>query len=190
MDDSTLVAIWTAHATQVGCDLPLLRAVWMAGVAQERERCWAIAEVRRCTDCDGACDDEYCTAATEIAAAIRALSQPGEQRSVRGWTTPEALSAYGQHGGCMWIDSNPGIAYVPVTVTWPAPETSCPTCKEPDKPAACRGCGGDEPRCSCDTPDRQHICSKCEYARVDESDAPCAGCCHNHGMVCRFEAAK
>jgi hypothetical protein len=50
MDDQILTALWTAHATQVGCDLPLLRAVWEHARVWERERiaslCDAAAEAQ------------------------------------------------------------------------------------------------------------------------------------------------
>ena len=46
MDDlnTKLRAIYDATAFGDGCLLDALRAVWEAGVAAERERCWAIAE--------------------------------------------------------------------------------------------------------------------------------------------------
>jgi hypothetical protein len=50
MNDSLLTALWAAHTTQVGCDLPLLQAVWEHARAWERDRiaclCDAAAEAQ------------------------------------------------------------------------------------------------------------------------------------------------
>jgi hypothetical protein len=67
MNDSLLTALWAAHTTQVGCDLPLLRAVWEHARAWERERIVSL--------CDAAAEEQEWesarTALEDLASTIR-----------------------------------------------------------------------------------------------------------------------